>query len=244
MYSGAQSAGPSAFRRLRRFAWGRPVSKRDVPGQACHTTFAACSPRYGFAVLNLAAIPPHICREESRQKCSGHPGSPVSSRPSSWIVCPSWKPCYGPSRPRPRRESASPTDCRALTGAGSLWSPIPCTVKARHSNASRHPPGSSGRQAAGHWWLGDSVPHRPDAPDTPNHQRLQDYLRPNLIKESTGITRPEGEEGVKTSWFLLLNPRVIAYGKVELENSYQEHPLDTKTGYCSQYLPVSGIISL
>ena len=25
--------------------------------------------------FNLAAIPPHICREESRQKCSGHPGS-------------------------------------------------------------------------------------------------------------------------------------------------------------------------
>ena len=75
LYSRAQSAGPSAFRCLRRFAWGRPVSKRDVPGQACHTTSAACSPRYGFAVLNLAAIPPHICREESRQKCSGHPGS-------------------------------------------------------------------------------------------------------------------------------------------------------------------------
>ena len=84
LFLGAQSAGPSAFRRLRRFAWGRPVSKRDVPGQACHTTSAACSPRYGFAVLNLAAIPPHICREESRQKCSGHPGSspPLTLRPA------------------------------------------------------------------------------------------------------------------------------------------------------------------
>ena len=84
LYSRAQSAGPSAFRRLRRFAWGRPASKRDVPGQACHTTSAACSPRYGFAVFNLDAIPPHLCREESRQKCSGHPGSspPLTLRPA------------------------------------------------------------------------------------------------------------------------------------------------------------------
>ena len=30
---------------------------------------------------NLAAIPPHLCREESRQKCSGQPGC---SRPGCW----------------------------------------------------------------------------------------------------------------------------------------------------------------
>jgi hypothetical protein len=30
--------------------------------------------------FNLAAIPPHLCREESRQKCSGHPGSGPSAR--------------------------------------------------------------------------------------------------------------------------------------------------------------------
>ena len=31
--------------------------------------------------FNLAAIPPHLCREESRQKCSGQPGG---SRPGCW----------------------------------------------------------------------------------------------------------------------------------------------------------------
>jgi len=31
--------------------------------------------------FNLAAIPPHLCRDESRQKCSGQPGH---SRPGCW----------------------------------------------------------------------------------------------------------------------------------------------------------------
>ena len=37
----------------------------------------------------------------------------------------------GPFRPRPRRPSARP-HCRSLPGSGSLRSPSPCAVKARH----------------------------------------------------------------------------------------------------------------
>ena len=37
-------------------------------------------PRSSKVEFNLAAIPPHLCRDESRQKCSGHPGSGPSAR--------------------------------------------------------------------------------------------------------------------------------------------------------------------
>ena len=84
MYSGAQSAGPSAFRRLRRFAWGRPVSKSHVPGQACHTTFAACSPRYGFAVLSLAAVPSHLFRSSPVKESPCSQGAPFSPACGRW----------------------------------------------------------------------------------------------------------------------------------------------------------------
>ena len=120
------------------------------------------------------------------------PGGTVSAWPAAVAVFPSWQRRHGPFRPRPRRESAPRTNWRSLPGAGSLRSPIPCTVKARQANPSRHPPGSSGRQAAGHWWLGDSAPHSPAAPDTPNHQRLQGDSRFRTIKKPTGITRPMG----------------------------------------------------
>ena len=136
--------------------------------------------------------PPALPATGPRTPSPTAPGGTVSAWPSAWIVFPSFRPCYGPSRPRPRRESTYPADCRSLPGAGSLRSPIPCTVKARQANPSRHPPGSSGRQAAGHWWLGDSAPHSPAAPDTPNHQRLQGDSRFRTIKKPTGITRPMG----------------------------------------------------
>ena len=38
-------------------------------------------PRSAKVEFNLAAIPPHLCRDESRQKCSGQQGS---SRPGCW----------------------------------------------------------------------------------------------------------------------------------------------------------------
>ncbi len=138
---------------------------RDALPQTRQAILTA-TPRPGFPQ------PPASPATGPRTPTPTAPGDTVSARPSARIVFPSFRPCYGPSRPRPRRESVHPTDCRSLPGAGSLRSPIPCTVKARQSHATRHPPGSSGRQAASHWWLGDSASHKPDTPETPNHQRL------------------------------------------------------------------------
>ena len=68
--------------RRRRFAWGRPGTKGRVSERVCHTAFGTVPPRYGSAVcLSLGAIPPHLCREESRQKCGGHP---ECGRPGRW----------------------------------------------------------------------------------------------------------------------------------------------------------------
>ena len=92
------------------------------------------------ASLSPAAIPPHLCRDESRQKCSGQPGC---SRSGCWCrqcqnksatdcagghrQCkgyahqphPSIQRCYELSRLRPWRPSPSPR-CRSLSGSGSL----------------------------------------------------------------------------------------------------------------------------
>ena len=54
---------------------------------------------------------------------------------------PPTQPCYGPSRPRPRRESCHRTRCRSLPAAGSLRSPVRCPVKARQASPARHSPG-------------------------------------------------------------------------------------------------------
>ena len=51
--------------------------------------------------------------------------------PSATGVIPSIQRCHGPCRPGPRRPSV-PTGCRSLPAAGSLESPVRCTVKARH----------------------------------------------------------------------------------------------------------------
>ena len=56
---------------------------------------------------------------------------------------PPTQPCYGPSRPRPRRESGHRTRCRSLPAAGSLRSPGRCPVKARQAHPARHSPGST-----------------------------------------------------------------------------------------------------
>ena len=53
---------------------GRSAIKSQQSRGAGQLAFAVSTPRYGFAVLYLAAIPPHLCRGEPRQKCSGRPG--------------------------------------------------------------------------------------------------------------------------------------------------------------------------
>ena len=49
-----------------------PVPNINCPGKRASPYLALFLQGKEF---NLAAIPPHICQEESRQKCSGHPGS-------------------------------------------------------------------------------------------------------------------------------------------------------------------------
>ena len=51
---------------------GRSAIKSQQSRGAGQLAFAVSTPRYGFAVLYLAAIPPHLCRGEPRQKCSGY----------------------------------------------------------------------------------------------------------------------------------------------------------------------------
>ena len=57
--------------------------------------------------FNLVAIPPHLCRDESRQKCGGRPGS---SRPGCWRrecqSARSW-PSATPQHPRPASPRAA-----------------------------------------------------------------------------------------------------------------------------------------
>ena len=52
-----------------------------LPPQAPSEESRPSTPRYGFAVFIPAAIPPHLCREESRQKCFGQAGG---SRSGCW----------------------------------------------------------------------------------------------------------------------------------------------------------------
>jgi hypothetical protein len=98
----------SAMRRVRRLMRQRrgsaqsqtPPVLTSIPGSV-----RACSSKVEF---NLAAIPPHLCRDESRQKCSGRPGG---SRPGCWrsVYSPSSRceghpvgtPCAGGNRPCP-----------------------------------------------------------------------------------------------------------------------------------------------
>lgn len=82
--------------------------------------------------------------------------------PSATGVIPSIQRCHGPCRPGPRRPSV-PTDCRSLPAAGSLGSPVRCTVKARHSSRA-----DATDRLRGHaplallvprpWWFRDSGP--------------------------------------------------------------------------------------
>jgi hypothetical protein len=52
-----------------------------LPPQAPSEEQSPSTPRYGFAVLYLAAIPPHLRRGKPRRKCSGRPGC---GRPGRW----------------------------------------------------------------------------------------------------------------------------------------------------------------
>ena len=77
----------SAVRRVRRLTQLRcwVVPGRDSSSSA--SSVRRVPSLHSKVEFNLAAIPPHLCRDESHQKCSGHPGSGPSAR---WRrLCPS-----------------------------------------------------------------------------------------------------------------------------------------------------------
>ena len=98
----------SAVRRVRRLMRQRRGSAQSQTPPVLTSSpgsVRACSSKVEF---NLAAIPPHLCRDESRQKCSGRPGG---SRPGCWrsVYSPSSRckghpvgtPCAGGNHPSP-----------------------------------------------------------------------------------------------------------------------------------------------
>ena len=122
----------------------------------------AASHRLRRLALRISVVAKYLNSKDSASSRGPlYPASPSSSAHP-----------FGPSRPRPWRESVSRASCRSLPAAGSLRSPVRCPVKARQADPSRHPPGPTLHCVPRHWWLGDSVPHRPTTPETPNHQRL------------------------------------------------------------------------
>lgn len=192
-----------------------------LPGQATPRRVTACGSAVRSACLSPAAIPPHLCRDESRQKCSGQPGY---GRPGRWRrhcriplplhppktapegLCqasPSTSCCYstvgdGPSRPRPRR----PSDFPHRRSLPLLQSPP--------HHTSRPPPGPTLHCVPRPWWFGDSKPGsrisvstdslvkpRPAVPPS----RLQTTKDPKLTYASAAVThRPPypartGEKG-------------------------------------------------
>ena len=130
--------------------------------------------------LSPAAIPPHLCRDESRQKCSGQPGC---GRPGRWRRVCQDKPatpsaggsvqgsirCHerfpsvrasGPFRPRPVRPSA----CRTMPVFVGVWEPKVSQPLCRQSPPS--PSRQTTSPATLHfvprpWSLGDSKPGFP-----------------------------------------------------------------------------------
>jgi hypothetical protein len=76
----ALAFSPSAVRRVLRLmqhSCGSARRQRSCVGASPPHHLRRRSSKVEF---NLAAIPPHLYREESRQKCSGHPGSGPSAR--------------------------------------------------------------------------------------------------------------------------------------------------------------------
>ena len=193
MYSSAWSSLSVSVRCVESAALGASLGVGPAPKVVCRSK-SATPPSSPFLLgtaspwSNLAAIPPHLCRGEPRQKCSGQPGC---SRPGCWrrqspdkpaLDCAGLRPASAAVRhtlipgavpvredrrtPHHRHPALTPlsrsgsgrggrlptAQCRSLSGSGSLWSPSPCTAKARHPHHTRPPPRprSTSFRALGH----------------------------------------------------------------------------------------------
>jgi len=90
-----------------------PVPNINCPGKRASPYLALFLQGKKF---NLAAIPPHICREESRQKCSGHPGSGPLAR---------WRSlCQSSFQGIKTFALAAPTRCQPQTAPGGTVSAL------------------------------------------------------------------------------------------------------------------------
>lgn len=92
---------------------GRALSVSEAVGRAASLAYSAPLLGKPSAWLYPAAIPPHLCRGESRQKCSGQPGG---SRSGCWrSLCrnKSATDCAGASMPGSRRCRERRTAIRA-----------------------------------------------------------------------------------------------------------------------------------
>ena len=101
--------------------------------------------RQPFALLRAAGADiVGLCGGQTAKDCAGFAriGVVVLCLCSWGSACSRWALCsasalvrahsFGPFRPGPRRPSAFPLFWRSLPAAGSLGSPVRCTVKARH----------------------------------------------------------------------------------------------------------------
>ena len=111
-------------------AAGRPAVKGRVSVKTATPPSPSVLQGKPSACPSLGAIPPHLVALPPpcgpRIRCGPHSAPRPQRVPDTQSV--------GPSRPRRRRPSAYP-HCRSLPGSGSLRSPSPCTVKARHPPA-------------------------------------------------------------------------------------------------------------
>ena len=148
-----------------------PHLRRGEPRRKCSGRAGAAVPAAGAENVGqrfrriVAAKTDSLVGTQSRLRFCPSSTAPVGTvfpglRPRG--VIPSIQRCHGPCRPGPRRPSV-PTYCRSLPAAGSLGSPVRCTVKARHSPRADatdrlrgHAPLAS--LVPRHWWFVDSGP--------------------------------------------------------------------------------------
>ena len=114
-----------------------------LPGQATSRRVTACGSAVRSACLSPAAIPPHLCRDESRQKCSGQPGY---GRPGRWRrQCQSSRLCSpafaSAQNPRCPPQTAPEGRCQASPSTSCCYSTVgdgPSRPRPRRPSARPH----------------------------------------------------------------------------------------------------------
>ena len=174
-----------------------------LPGQATSRRVTACGSAVRSACLSPAAIPPHLCRDESRQKCSGQPGY---GRPGRWRrQCQSSRLCSpafaSAQNPRCPPQTAPEGRCQASPSTSCCYSTVgdgPSRPRPRRPSAFPQRRSLTLHQGSRISVSADShVNPRPAVPPS----RLQTTKAPKLTYASAAVThRPPypartGEKG-------------------------------------------------